>query len=510
MKHLYDISGNKLNAELGSTMLWKSMFATLTCNADLSVSNSYTWGEEVNGSTETPFTDMQEEYNCTPSQADCRLLTYEDGSPIIEDGKIYISSSTQIGRGAGGAIIMEHKLGTTEMRITGCIMGIYEGARFSATGNAIMYNRNNGHWLLLSHSMGTHILVKADCISDPRFGITTAYYEQMDYQNPGSGDEDQFVFYSSEISKWVMISVAIRNNDANYLLRMHTSDYYDHGYTFVRQVDDSSVLRATGVSSTKIGGTRYVLSGSSATGTNKFLVYSFPALEYVCELSLDYDTGARHGVWPMVFPVTDGEKTRYQFLTFDRAPLIEGNRWSYGCLYMFCAAETNTGMEFPIKRDGLTVYTAAGNDYDPEDLHFKRKWALRNPMDTEMVISEIKLDQTILYDQSNFYPVIGAVGVTQDTSGVYLEEDGSAILVGGEHNPFACYRLNSDGIQGTDRRSLVIFGASNAVKLRVSVTKDGKVYGYNGSAETLLGTMREDSKELLICTSWNTVYLFEH
>lgn len=511
MKHIYDVDGNKCNESLFSTMLLKDMFATITCEADLSLPNTYTWGEEVSGTTTTPFVSMKALYNGTPCQADCRIITYEDGSPIVNDGKVYFTMSTQAGRGSGGAIICELNLTTCEIKMTGCLISYYDGVKFSATGNAIMYNREVGKWLLLSHSTDAkgHQLIKAESISDPRFGVSTIYYSDLDYQSPGSGDEDQFIFYSDELEKWVMIYVAIRNNDANYILKVYTSDYWDHGFVFSDEINDSSTLRATGVTAVKIGGTRYILSGSSATGTNKYLAYSFPNLEYVGELNLDYGTGAQKGVWANVFPVVDGNKTKYYMLTFDRAALINGNLWSYGCLYMYCAEEANDGMEHPIKRDGLTIYTPSSETYDVTDLHFKRKWAIRNPMDFELRLSEIKLDQSVLYDQSNMYPVIGSIAVKQDATGLYLNEDGTAIIVGGEHDPFASYILSNELIQDADKRSLVIFGSNQSVKLRVSVTKDGKVYGYNGSTETLLGTMRQNSKELIICTSWNVVYLFE-
>lgn len=511
MKSIYDVDGNKYNSLLESTMLWKTRLATMNCSSDLSTPNNYRWGEEVSGSTETPFTDITAMYNITPSQADCRIITYEDSSPVIENNKVWFSMSTQRGYGSCGAIICEYDIGTCKIKMTGAVIAYYDGESFSATGNSIMYNRISGRWLLLTHSTDAkgHILLKSESISDPRFGITTAYYEYMDYQNPGAGDEDQFVFYSSELNKWVMIYGSIRNNDANYLLRMQTSDSWDSGYTFYREVNDSSVLKATGVHSTIIGGVRYVLSGSSATGVNRHLVYSFPDLEYVGELNLDYGTGALKGVWPILFPITDCMKTKYYLFTFDRAALITDNVWSYGCLYLYCAEETNEGMEFPIKRDGLTIYKPITPTYSVTQLHFKRKWALREPMNLEIPLSEIKLEQAVLYEQSNMYPVIGSVGVTQSENGMYLSSAGSGIIVGGEHNPFSAYRVRNDWVQGSDKRALVIMDNTDVVKMRVSITKDGKVYGYDGNAETLLGTMRDESRELIICTSKNAVNIFE-
>lgn len=510
MKPIYDIDGNKYNSELFSTMLWKNKFISFDCTSDFSTPNAYRWGEEITGGTTTPFVDMRAVYNITPSQADCRIITYEDSSPLIQDGKVYFTASTQRGYGASGAIICELDIGTCQIKMTGCIIAFYNNVNFSATGNAIMYNRNTGKWQLMTHSTDTqgHVLLIAESISDPRFGITNAYYELMDYENPGSGDEDQFVFYSDELEKWVMIYVSIRNNNANYILRVHTSDYPDRGYEFYDEINDSSRLRATGLISTKVGGQRYVLSGSSATGVNKNLIYTFPELEYVGEVNLDIGTNAVSGTWPTLFPVCDGTHTRYYFFTFDRTALVSGNQWSYGCLYMYCAAETNEGMEFPIKRDGLTIYEAVTGTYDISDLHFKRKWALREPMNDEIKVSEIRLGQAIFYEQSNMYPVIGT-SVTQDANGLYLSSTGSAIILGGEHNICSAYILTNDSIQDTDKRAIVLVDNNNNVKMRVSITKDGKVYGYNGTQENLLGTMRKNSKELIVCIQTTWVNIFE-
>lgn len=488
-----------------------SVLATLVCQDDLSTEHTYYWGEEVAGSANTPFVQIDACYNGSMSQADYRIVTYEDGSPIIENGKIYFTMSTQIGHGSPGEIICEYDLDTCNIRIVGCHISYYDNVKFSATGNMMMYNRQTKTWLLGTHTDGNHghTLVIAKSISDPRFGIHDIFYDDLDYANPGSGDEDQFIFYSSEISKWVMVYVAIRNNDANYILRMHVSDYPDRGFTFYKEINDSSVLRATGVTSVIVGGTRYVLSGSSATGTNKFLVYSFPNLTYVGELNLDFTPGARNGIWSTLFPITDGIKTKYFFFTFDRSPAITSNVWSYGGMYLYCASEMNDGMEYPIVRDGVTIYEPIDPTYSITQLHFIRRWAFKMPMDFKLELSKIKLDEYVLSDQSNLYPLIGSTDLTQNEKGLFLNAQGSAIIVGGEHRCFASYLLTNYNMDGSDKRSLVFINNQNNVVAKVSVTKDGTIYGFNGSSESVIGQMRTDCHELIICPSWATIYIYQ-
>ena len=511
MNHIYDVDGNKQNETLFATMFWKSPLASMTSPVDLSIPNTYTWGESISGSTKTPFSNLKSVYNGSPFQCDVRILTYEDCSPIIENNKLYFSMTTGRGQGSTGPIICEYDIGTCQMRLTGCIIGHYNGATMQATGNNVMYNRSTGKWLLGSHTLDTHILIIAESVSDPRFGITDVYYDDLDYQNPGSGDEDQFIFYSDELEKWVMVYVAIRNNGANYILRMQTSDYPNRGYTFVKEINEPSRLRATGVIVTSVGGTKYLLSGSSATGVNKYLAYSFPDLEYVGELNLDYDTESLRGTWPTLIPVTNGNSTKYYFFAFDRAQTLTTSVWTYGCLYMFCAVEENEGMEFPIKRDGITIQLPISDTYSITDLHFKRLWSFRKSMDFEMELAEIKLDDAVIFDDSsNMYPVIqGNVGVIQNINGLYLNSDGNAVIFGGVHRPYAAYVLNNDGVQKTDKRGIAILNNQENVVCRISIDKSGNVYGYNGSTESLLGTIRKRSKELLVCTGTTTIQIFE-
>lgn len=511
MQFIYDVDGNKQNSVLSDTLFWKSPLASMTCPVDLSVPSIYKWGEGVSGGVNTPFISIKSVYNESPFQCDVRTLTYEDGSPIIEKGKTYFSMTIGRGSGAPGAVICEYDIGTCQLKITGCLMAHYGGSGIQNTGNAIMYNRNTGRWLLMSHTLTTHILIIAESVSDPRFGITDVYYEDMDYESPGSGDEDQFIFYSDELEKWVMIYVAIRNGNANYDLRMQISDYPDHGYENYATVSEPSRLKATGVIATKVGGVRYVLCGSSATGTNKFLAYSFPGLTYVGELNFDYDTKSKRGIWPTLVPVTNGKTTKYYFFTFDRAQTLTTSVWTYGCLYMYCAVEENEGMEFPIKRDGLVIQDPISNTYDITDLHFKRLWSLRKAMDYDLILSEIKLDTAVIFaDSSNMYPVVsGNVEVIQNTDGLFLSESGNAVIYGGTHQPFATYVLHNEGVQESDKRSIAILDQQNNVVARISVDKNGTVYGFDGSIETTLGTLRENTKELLICTGTNTIQLFE-
>lgn len=503
---VYDING--WNVSKDYPYLGKTALATMLCQDDLSTGH-LVWGEKVAGGTETPFTNMESVYNGASAQADYRILSYEDGSPIIENGKVWFSMSSIKGRGTPGAIICEYDISTSQMKMTGVILAYYNGAYFSATGNSVMYNRNTHEWVLCTHSLTGHTLLIGKSVSDPRFGVTTIEYKDLDYEDPASGDEDQFIFYSSELEKWVMIYVAIRNNDTNYILRMHTSDYCDKDFEYYGQINDPSVLRATGITAVKVGGVRYILSGSSATGTNKFLIYSFPGLTYVGEINLDYTTGAQKGVWPVLFPITEGEQTRYWFLTFDRAATITADTWSYGCMYMYCALETNDGMEYPIQRDGTTVYDPVAATYSITQLHFKRQWAYRAAMDYKLKLSEINLDGAVRFNQSNLYPVIGSVSLTQDSDGLRLSESGSAIIVGGKHQKFAAYTLDRYNIQPGDKRSWVIFDVNNDVKASISVDRDGKVYGYNGSSEALLATMRNNSTELIVCTGAEYINVYE-
>lgn len=506
---VYNVRGTYIVKDL--PFFGKEALGSLTAKSSLTA-NGFYWGEYLTGSRETPFHNIKALYNGSMAQADYRVITYEDGSPIVENGKLYFSMSTQIAQGSPGAIVCELDVSTCKLKMTGAILAVYNDNYFTATGNLIFFDRNTGLWQLGTHTQDSagHILLHAASVSDPRFGVSKIVYSQLDYENPGSGDEDQQIFYSSELEKWVLIYVAIRNNDTNYILRMQTSDYCDRGFEFVREVNDSSRLRATGVYSTKVGGVRYVLSGSSASGTNKFLAYSFPDLSYVGELNLDIPTGADSGIWPIVVPITNGGKTDYYLFTFDRAATVTTNKWSYGCAYMYKADESNTGTEYFVKRNGLNVGVDIVQDYSITQLHFKRLWSIRRAMDLEIPLSEINLDSAVLFSsQSDIYPSFGSAVLSQDATGLKLAAPGNATIIGGKHQTYAAYILSRHYIQNDDRRGIAIFDDKHDVKMRVLVTKNGSVYGYNGTTETLMGTMRENSTELIVCTGGTLVTVYE-
>lgn len=297
---------------------------------------------------------------------------------------------------------------------------------------------------------------------------------------------------------------------SDYVTKVYFSDNYNGPYTLYKQIIESvSGIRGTGVTCQKIGGTRYVLSGSSHTGVNKFHVLSYPDLNVLGELNLDYPTGARYGIWPNVFPVIEGEKTYYWLVTFDRAISNPINNYSYGAIYAYKSAEANSGMEYPIEIGGSTLYEPISPTYGPLDLHFNRQWSKRNSMAFEMKRSEISIHQNVLIDQSNVYPTLNGSGLRIETNGLYLAEDGEDVIIGGEHQPFAVYVLSPQNIRYGDKRYIAISDANRNVVVKIMVDEARRVYVSEAGQETQLAQMTANRKELIICTGSTMIYLYE-
>lgn len=174
---------------------------------DLKTPHSYVWGEGIKGSKYTPFIDCKSIYNGSTAQSDYRVVSYEDGSPIIKDNKVYISMTATTALGGAGSVICELNLNTCEIKMTGVFRGYCNGEYFSTSGNAVMFNRNTNRWIMLTHgtvlSAGIeHKLMISESISDPRFGVTELDFQELNYDNKLKGDEDEFIFWDEDRNKW--------------------------------------------------------------------------------------------------------------------------------------------------------------------------------------------------------------------------------------------------------------------------------------------------------------------
>lgn len=441
--------------------------------------NSLYWGSGVISAGKTAILGALQTLSNGAAIADIRTLTYEDGSPLIENNKLYYSVSTRTG--GGGPAILELDLGSSEIRMTGQILTAYKNVLWHGAAAHIMYDRKSGIWQITIPRHGTdpftdkpvHIILVQKSYSDVRFGVTRLNFEEMDYEKPLQGDEDAQVFYDSDMGKWVMIYASNRRPDGSrgtYMLRLQTSDRPDGGFRDYSYFTD---VNSTGVTSSKVGGKRYVFSGDAASdGHNNYPVFAFPELKKVGNLDIDITDGGFRG-WNNVTPFPEGLNTRYVFLAFDRGQSTDESVWTYGRLHLYYSKETNPGTEFDIVRDGVRIPANIKEVYGPTDLHFQRKSSWNNMFAYDIKLSEINLKGEVLIKNSNMYPAFGSSKLVQVDEALVPETPGEAYVISGIHQPECNYLMDISGIQAGDTRYLYIGGKDGNAAMRVLFKNTG-------------------------------------
>ncbi len=297
------------------------------------------------------------------SQADIRPIKYEDGSPAIENGRVYLTASARAEAGAYQAVLSWEPT-SADFRLEGAIFyDCGDGAWCSDVAASVIYDRNRGKWLIwyCSFSHG-HVLAHAESYSDIRHGITVLDTVLMESENvvhnsrfggetalgaggekygksvlsddrlffAKSGDEDPDMIYDKESGKWSLIVCRHHEESGGYRYFLFESDDPFTGYVFK---DMSAVGVNTGGSLVRINGEVNLVCGSNFDLRARY--YRFPAsdLSKYEALSFDYDDGGFRG-WGSIIPLTVGTRTRYALITFDRHCGSTYN-WSYGNIYVF-------------------------------------------------------------------------------------------------------------------------------------------------------------------------------
>ena len=459
---------------------------------DVFKDQSLYWGEGVISHAGTPIVGMRAAYSSGAAQSDIRTLTYEDGSPLIEQGYLYYSMTS---RTAGaGLCIYRLLLGTGKLELCGIIRGRVveagqEPAFWRVAAGHIMYDRKRSQWqLCMSCHAGEvanrqprlHRLYAASSLPDVRFGAVTIDFTPLDYEGAAVGDEDGQIFYDADLQRWILIYASTHLPDGkeapHYVLRLQTSQRPDGGF---RGSTCATDLSATGITTSCIGGIRYVLSGDNAQdGQNVYRAYTYAlqqgqvVFQAAGRLDIDLTDGGFRG-WNNVTPIPEGPRTRYVLLTFDRMRATDESNWTYGNLYLYYSAETNAGQEF-------AVYDRAGQLVQPANIHPQeattvsltqlhfRRMATLHPLFDELPLAEIDLSMPALAPHGNRYPcVIGQVR----QCGRELRTEGEACVLGGTHQAMANYLLPLTQIAEGDSRYLYIGNAEGKAHYKVLATR---------------------------------------
>ena len=469
---------------------------------DLNQRNAFYWsvGTQVQGSGR--ILNASQEFSCGVSQADYRICTYEDGSPIIEEGKYFFNMSA---RSAGVmSAVFSYDINTCNVQLIGAVLGYKDGVPHELVAPHIMYNRQDGLWYVFAHWDKPHHLCVGKCYRDPRYGYNEVHATLLDYEGKVKGDEDNFIYYDSDIRRWVLIY-----SKASTTMSRQESKRIDAGYRLICNQEDVKTL--TGINVVKVGGKRYIVAGSMwKPEEDAYKVFDAKTLEYLYDLNLDIPTGGFRG-WGTLLGITEGMETKYMLMTFDRANPTPVNRWQYGNMYMYEALERNPGSEYDLRRqDGKIVKADAVEKYTPEGLHFRRKFSQRLNFSQSIKTGVLSLDGDIFLKNGNVYPVkdnAGQVKYVQDRASLLVEGEGSVSLLGGTHLPMAEYVIDLSGMCADEVRYLKIGTMQDDIANIRFVLSADEIIVYSSDKEIL--RFPSSINKVRIILKGRTAYFFD-
>ena len=270
--------------------------------------------------------------------ADIRAITYENGEPLIDQGRLWYTMSIR------GRALPHHIQGVFSMnptlfdvKLEGIVVFDREDDLLrNEIASHIFYDRNVDLWrgITTGFSAFANIdtekkqLLTIESEKDPRFGFSIMKAQPFGVV----GDiEDPHVLYDAEVNKWRILTCI---NQVGYKAIMMESDFWNKDYKIIAgPVSQNS----TGTSIQTIGDKRYCFSGSSE---RNIFIYTYPDLKEAGTLKMDLppwvdSSGTR--VWPNVVQLPEGYPFKYVSLMMDRFnyPGMKGPNWTYGAIYLY-------------------------------------------------------------------------------------------------------------------------------------------------------------------------------
>ncbi len=280
--------------------------------------------------------------------ADIRAITYEDGTPLLDQGRIWYTMTIR------GRALPHHVQGVFSMdpsvfdlRFEGVILfDRQDGILRNEVASHIFYDRNDKIWRGITTGFSAFAnpdeqkqLLAVESMKDPRFGFSVMQATPFGIV----GDiEDPHILYDTEAEKWRILTC--ENNDGYKAILLESSTW-NKDY---RRIAGPVLHNSTGTSIQRIGGKCYCFSGSQE---RQIFIYSYPQLQEVGTLKMDlppWDKKSGTRVWPNVVELPEGYPFRYVALMMDRFnyPGLEGPNWTYGALYLYHGYDGSAGPDF--------------------------------------------------------------------------------------------------------------------------------------------------------------------
>ena len=275
--------------------------------------------------------------DCGISQADIRPIRYENGEPMVENGKLFLTASIRMQEGGFQGIFSW--VPTTQIfELTGALFfDGGDGVWRSHLASSILFHRPDGRWYIWTSAFEhRHILCHARASGEIRFGVNVVDVVSMEAAKEGTppteflgfkGDEDADFYYDEERKTWYMAICRLCPPENRYRYVFFCSDHPFEGYRYIGMGLPGS---ETGGSFVRLGKERAFVCGNEFSKRANYRIYTKDGMT---EEKFDFDDGGFRG-WGTVIPLRLGTRTRYFHLTFDRHNGSPYN-WSYGNIYCF-------------------------------------------------------------------------------------------------------------------------------------------------------------------------------
>ncbi|MBQ4087850.1 MAG: hypothetical protein IJC78_06360 [Clostridia bacterium] len=271
------------------------------------------------------------------SIADIKVIKYENGEVMQENGKVYLTASVRM-QVNGFQGIYSWVPGTSEIELCGAIFfDCGDGKWRNYLASSIIYHRENKEWMLWTSAFEHgHILAYSHFEGDPRFGVNVIDVTSMPAAKDGDkrtdfvgfrGDEDPDFFYDKERDIWTLAICRLAEDNGGYQYMFFESKDPFVGYQYIGLAERGG---ETGGSFARVEGELFFTCGNSFQRRSEYRIYDKDGMKLA---HFDFPDGGFRG-WGTLIPVKAGSRIRYYWLTFDRHNGSDYN-WSYGNLYCF-------------------------------------------------------------------------------------------------------------------------------------------------------------------------------
>ena len=268
-------------------------------------------------------------------QADLCAITYRDGSPLLDQGRLWFTMTIRGRHFPQGVFSMDPSV--FDVRLEGVIaFDRGDGLLRNELASHIYYDKEAKEWRGLTVGMSAYYDIEKKigkqlwAISskkDPRFGFSIMKAKPVILPN---SSEDPHIIYDKEAGKWRVL--ACSKGGAGFPATLYESDNWDGPYEIIA---GPVGVNSTGCLLQKFGSKYYALFGSK---DRKFYVYSYPDLKQLGALDMfrpPWDNQINTRCWPNVIPLPDGYPAPYISLTMDRVKYPGIGGWTYGALYLY-------------------------------------------------------------------------------------------------------------------------------------------------------------------------------